>query len=362
MRLRVATYNVNNLFERANLMQLDGFSDQASNVLTDVQRLNTLLASVHYDAATKAEIKDLLERYQLHRDGGNPWFGVNQIRKKLFSKNTDGSGVTIQAAGRASWFGWVDVLRGPVPEASTDNTARALAAVNADLQCLVEVESRTTLKHFNQQILGALTTPFPHAMVIDGNDDRGIDVGVLSRWPIRSVRSHVDDHDDVGTIFSRDCPEYEIALPGGKLISLLCNHFKSKAYGTGAGNNQKRARQARRVHEILARFDLAVDLVAVAGDLNDTPDSHTLAQLLQTPGLHDVLDSQLLSGPRWTYQDGRDQIDYLLVSTALMDRLAAVGIERRGIFRQDGDHFPEVTGKVNQASDHAAVWADFDIP
>jgi hypothetical protein len=24
-------------------------------------------------------------------------------------------------------------------------------------------------------------------------------------------------------------------------------------------------------------------------------------------------------------------------------------------------HFPEVTGKVTQASDHAAVWADFDI-
>ena len=118
--------------------------------------------------------------------------------------------------------------------------------------------------------------------------------------------------------------------------------------------------------QILTRFDLTTELVVVAGDLNDTPDRPPLAGLLATTNLFDVLGSNLLSGPRFTYQDGHDQIDYLLVSKALHDKLKKVQIERRGIFSQTNfggqfPHFPEVTGKVDQASDHASVWAEFDV-
>ena len=37
--------------------------------------------------------------------------------------------------------------------------------------------------------------PFTHVMVIDGNDERGIDVGLMTRkdFPIGFMRSHVDD-------------------------------------------------------------------------------------------------------------------------------------------------------------------------
>lgn len=44
MNLRVATYDVNNLFERAAVLELEGFSQQAAKMLQDVQRLNELLA------------------------------------------------------------------------------------------------------------------------------------------------------------------------------------------------------------------------------------------------------------------------------------------------------------------------------
>ena len=30
-------------------------------------------------------------------------------------------------------------------------------------------------------------------MVIDGNDERGIDVGLVTRFPVGTMRSHVDD-------------------------------------------------------------------------------------------------------------------------------------------------------------------------
>lgn len=88
--------------------------------------------------------------------------------------------------------------------------------------------------------------------------------------------------------------------------------------------------------------------------------------LLTTPDLFDVLKSPLLSGPSWAYHDGRQQIDYLLVSQPLFSRLQAVGVERRGLFHISNfggkfPHFPQVTDEITQASDHSAVWAEFDV-
>jgi hypothetical protein len=75
---------------------------------------------------------------------------------------------------------------------------------------------------------------------------------------------------------------------------------------------------------------------------------------------------------RWTHRDDatpskNNQIDYLLVSEALWPRLREVGIERRGIWasaKKTRAKYPpldSVTGDSNSASDHAAVWADFDF-
>jgi len=43
-------------------------------------------------------------------------------------------------------------------------------------------------------------------MLVDGNDERGIDVGIMTKtgFRIRTIRSHVDAEDDVGIVFSRD--------------------------------------------------------------------------------------------------------------------------------------------------------------
>lgn len=45
------------------------------------------------------------------------------------------------------------------------------------------------------------------------------------------MRSHVDDRVDGELVFSRDCPEYHVALPDGRRLVVLANHFKSKGYG-----------------------------------------------------------------------------------------------------------------------------------
>src|SRR5262245_63454142 len=199
-------------------------------------------------------------------------------------------------------------------------------------------------------------------MLIDGNDLRGIDVGVLTNLPLRNMRSHVDDMDGNSRVFSRDCVEYEVILPSGESLWLLCNHFKSKGFGAPATNDTRRKKQAQRVAAILAEtFDLTQDFVVVAGDLNDTPDSDPLSPLLSVPGLHNIV-AGLPPNDQFTHIFGNEksQLDYLLVSTPLKDKLDNVTIERRGMFKVPG-HFQSVTSEANAASDHAAIVAQFAV-
>jgi endonuclease/exonuclease/phosphatase family metal-dependent hydrolase len=375
-KFKIATYNVNNLFRRPALLQLEGFSAAAKKVLDDIVRLNILLEEPIYDAAIKVKIQALLEKYDFQRKTKKPWFTINEAKKKLLRIKTQPAParVEIVAAGRADWVGWVDLVREGVSAASTENTARVLQVIQPDVLCLVEVEDRPTLDRFNEQVLKPFQLTFAHNLLVDGNDERGIDVGLFSRFEIRSVRSHIDqpNANGKGRLFSRDCPEFEVLLPNGRPLWVLVNHLKSQGYGNKADNDKRRKAQADKVRDYLGRFNLAQDLVVVAGDFNDTasnPPLHPLQRLLATPHLRDVLDSPMFpaGAPRWTYGSGKQQLDYLLVSKPLFDGVASVGIERQGMFSKTNfggqfPHFPTVTDETTHASDHAAVWAEFDLP
>jgi endonuclease/exonuclease/phosphatase family metal-dependent hydrolase len=305
----------------------------------------------------------LLKKYFVS-DKKDKWFIINEVRNKLYSISKDKKSISLKATGRNDWLGWVELTRENVDEESTQNTARVIDAVGSDVMCVVEVEDRIALNNFNRLILK--DKAFAHNMLIDGNDDRGIDVGILSKYPIESIVSHIDDSytDNAGRkqlIFSRDCPVYKVNRDSSEPLYVLCNHLKSKGYGTASANDAKRKHQAEKIAEIISKFDLKKDYVVVAGDFNDTQDSDALQPLLQYPDLYNTFTK--LNGPHWTYQDGKDQIDYLLVSKALYDKQINVGIEPRGIYSKKKGYvpFPEVTSKVNQASDHAAIWAEFNI-
>jgi endonuclease/exonuclease/phosphatase family metal-dependent hydrolase len=356
--MRIATYNVNNLFERAKLFELEGFSEKTRVVLEDIQELNKLLKYPYYEPVNN-KIKYLLEKYFLHPR--NNYFVINQVKGQLFSVNTDNCGITLLAKGRKDWKGWAELIKSPVDNIAFQNTGRVINEVKPDLMCMVEVESREALENFNKN---SLNNHFKYNMAFDGNDKRGIELGLYSNYAITNFKSHMFETFQMDgnqhKVFNRDCAEYEITLTDNKKLYILCNHFKSKGCGSEQENDIKRKKQAEKVNEILGKYNLKKDYVIVSGDFNDTPDSEALQPLLSNNRLINIVDN--IDGSKGTYLDKDEQIDYLMVSMPLYGKITNIGIERRGIFDNGQiSHFDTVTNKSNQASDHALVWADFSI-
>jgi endonuclease/exonuclease/phosphatase family metal-dependent hydrolase len=353
--LRVASFNAENLFSRARILNLRDHTVTA-NALKQVDHLHKLLRKTSYSATDKRKIVDL---YQALKH----YIGVRENRGKLFNRTK----TQIVADGVNDWDGDIEFKRAKFSEQTRENTAKVIKAVKADVACLVEAEDRPALVAFNADMLDS--RKFKYAMLIDGNDPRGIDVSVLSNFPIMSLKTHIYDGVANSRTFSRDCLQVQMELPSGQSLHLLCNHFKSKSGGEAA-TDSRRQRQAKRVAELLGDYDLTSDLVIVAGDLNDIPTRQPLSPLLDLPHLHDVLALQFPhdSAARWTYHyEDVQQIDYVLVSEPLKDAWVKAGVERRGIHGLGQitggaeQEFDTVTHWTNAASDHGAVWAEFDL-
>ncbi len=374
--MRIAAYNVENLFDRARV-----FNDGAPGAVLDAfAELNTLFEKVSYDDADRARMLELLEALGLLRGDEGPFARLRRIRGRLIVRGTP---VRIEAGGRGDWIGWVELKTEAVEETALLLTARTIFDAGADVLAVVEAESRPVLVMFQEQMARALglAETYANIMLIDGNDRRGIDVGLATRagFPIGRVLSHVDDLTPEGTrIFSRDCPEFEVTTPSGEVLVVLANHFKSKFGGNSPSSRARRRAQAEAVAGYYRRLRKeGRAFVAVVGDLNDTPDSDELAPLLAETDLRDASEHPGFTEFEFRAENGNrgigtidlgndnDKIDYLLLSPALFDR-----VERGGLFRKGAwpgsrpprwEVYPELTRPQHAASDHHLIWVDVDL-
>lgn len=370
-QLRLASFNVENLFERAKAMNRSLADDERRTVLEQQAQVNALIAKDAYDDADKAQIVQLLTALGMAASDEGPLAILRQNKGHLVRRPHTG-GLEVVASGRADWVGSVELKTEPVDEVAIENTARVIHDVGAQVQAVVEVESRPVLTGFNATLLAQANAAFEHVMLIDGNDDRGIDVGILARggWQIASICSHVDDADAHGVIFSRDCPAYTLVHADGTQLVVLVNHLKSKGYGEQAANDARRRRQAVRIAEIYQALRAAgQEHVAVLGDFNDTPDSPPLAPLLDHTDLQDITVHAAFTGDGHpgTFANGAtsNKIDYVLLSPALFAKVTGGAIFRQGVWGgAHGDlwpHYPSMTSAAQAASDHAAIYADLDL-
>lgn len=258
--------------------------------------------------------------------------------------------------------------RSATPAPRREAEARLLRALKADVLGLQEVDDQAALDDLNHQRLAGR---YPHRLALPGPDRRGLALALMSRLPVRALRSHAATHadGDARPLFPRDCVQAELALPSGEPLHLLLVHFDGP---WDEPNGSRHPQQARAAATWLQGHDLARERVAVMGDLGEPPQRapQALAPLLQMPGLHDALALQFpIPDDRWTTGLGPRnlQTSYLLISDALKASFRAAGVERRGLpdLAQRticGERpFPGVANEATAASHHAAVWADFEL-
>ncbi len=265
--------------------------------------------------------------------------------------------------------------------ADTSAIADRIRTIDVDVLAVQEVEHIEILREFNRENLGGL---YPHVALIEGNDPRLIDVGILSKLPIGAIVSHqtAEHPERPGVrVFGRDLLQVEILSPtGDTLFTLFNNHLKShfvpfdQDQVTGAlAANERRRRQAETVARIAGRQMRKGAKFVITGDMNDPPDSAELVPMLTVDG--DAMVNGLAAAvetrppkpetpgqgpgpatPQWTHRFNPpgpelpryELFDQVWLSKALGPRLVSAHIDRRT--RHGGD-----------GSDHDPAWVVLDI-
>jgi endonuclease/exonuclease/phosphatase family metal-dependent hydrolase len=323
MKVTLGTFNLNNLFSRYNFEgEIDAIQEGATSVDSQV----------------------------LYRFGPQDTFKIRSYMGRLVKAKDEAS--TLKIAGRI-WEMDLDVL------------------------AVQEVEDIDTLRTFNRDHLAGR---YPHVILVEGNDPRLIDVGLLSKLPVGAVTSwqQASHPEEPGVpIFGRDLLEVDLMSPtrSRKLFTVFINHLKSNyvdfredPVAGEEANNQRRRRQAEMVASIVKARTRPSSSYAVLGDMNDAPDSHLLQAFTSDPtlGLANALaapkelgvmkkDNPPPSSTAWTHrfkQAGKpaqyELYDQIWLSPPLADKLDESWIMRRQNLSGDG-------------SDHDPAWVVLDV-
>jgi len=322
---------------------------------------------------TTFNVENLFNRYALL---DQPWEG------RSYEKLVQAVGL-VSIASRAG-----DLVSYPTTEIQRNNTARAILDSAPDILAVQEVENLYTLRLFNHQFLDDY---FDRMVLVDGNDPRGIDVGLLLRsrkdskerkgfkGEIVAIRTHVDEPEKgkeqvsrgsngfgylaSGALFSRDCLEVDLAV-GEKTLTLLANHLK--AQDTTKASVKRRTKQAKRVAELAALAAEGGKFPIVLGDLNVdlTAKDKSLDALFK--GSKDVLMDPFPDGT-WTHYYTSDKktsrLDYILPRKGL--NVVSTKIVRMGLTTKckqyTGPRYPTIGQEHTEASDHCPTTVVLDI-
>ncbi len=220
---------------------------------------------------------------------------------------------------------------------------QVIKEIDADVIALQEVEKIELIRELQRRL-----PDYKEGVLIEGNDQgRGIDVALLSRYPLSKVKSHAREELPYVQsaprhyFFSRDCLEVWLQEPLRAV--LLVNHFKSKR-NDGRKSAAKRRAQAlgvMRIIEEIRRTHPQVP-IAVLGDLNDEFPSWALEPLepLKTALAKEPLEQRytiVYRGKKMTY-------DHILLNDAFNQKLSRAKVWY---------------GKARSTSDHYPVSADF---
>lgn len=197
---RIASLNVENLFARPKVFN---FKDKSvgDSILTRIGQFRKVLKKNTYTTADKTKLlKDYTEGASGTADAPlKDFINIREDRGKLWKRR--GWAITgVKANGQGDWDGTVEFKKAKFSEIGRKNTGKVIKRVKADIACIVEADNRPGLKRFDTDVLGSI---YRYEMLLDGNDQRRIDVGLYSKFPLRGIWTHMFDGSGASRTFSR---------------------------------------------------------------------------------------------------------------------------------------------------------------
>jgi len=301
--------------------------------------------------------------------GSSSYFRENRLRvvefnvENLFVLMDNDSGQPLDSVTESQWQRFSSSTIPNKPIAQVRDLARAIRDMDPDILMLCEIGGRESLVNFSRRFLGDEYVPH----LIEGNSDRGIDLGYLVRRSLpftydlishkqRSIDfiypherqskesgyGHIQSARLASHRFSRDVLELRVfdGAGGEPALILLMVHLKSpldRDRIDPGGKDRRRAELEKLVqihNEIRADFQGRVP-VLLGGDFNGSaalpvPDVE-FAALYRDTALKDCLEiANMARDERFTYQQFyrnrpglNRQIDYLFVPPELAARVNA---------------------------------------
>lgn len=265
----------------------------------------------------------------------------------------------------------------PKSERSLAALAESIERMDADVVSLQELASQETLE---KDLLSRrdLAEKYPHVAWVKGNDERGIRVGLISKYPFTAVVSHADHEfpmvDGSGTgKFSRDLLRVDINVDDDPEADLTVynTHLKSRR-PADAGETPS---DVRRLSEGTAIRNLVETqmkefpnrMFVVTGDMNDNTDDPPVQVILNgtTPGAEKWVDSldHLAADDRNTWPANpnntrfpAEQFDHIIYPARFDDQ-----VTRHAPLRFEQSIDSDTRWVSSAASDHLPVIADLQI-
>jgi len=216
-----------------------------------------------------------------------------------------------------------------------------LLKLKADIVGLAEVENLAVLKDI------ASKSGYPYYYLVEGNDPRGIDVCLLSKYKIKymSFKNFPTPHKgNVNYKFSRDCPLGILTLDNMK-IYILVTHLKSKLKDKENTSDLKRNAQIGGILDIIAKiYEANKDEpnILMMGDFNALRYSGEM-NILQKSGLK-IINYLFNEEDHFTfvYKNKKQTVDYMIMSKKYFDKVSIKKFicYNGEDYRSISDHFP----------------------
>jgi len=371
--MRIATFNIQNLFHRDKNL----FERTFSRCITDwMEELDMLMRKPKNTLLEQDRIRELSFLLGFEKTSPRPYAVMRRKAGFLYMKGIQHS-VETKASHLTNWNGWIELQTKPIAPEATDNKAKVIADVNADILLLQEVEDRGSLEEFNQIILPKFDCKsYEQSFVIQCNDMKGLEIAILLRegYKLERVTTYlIGGYSDQ----FQHLIEYEIGTPSSEKVYVLSTYLSKQAEELKT-TDMIRKSQIENIAKVYKSLVTAGKKnIVIAGTFNTPSYCDSLSPLLQNTDVKDI--TKHFSFEVIT-DDGNDatyfrlgayrlgvnikQKDYLLFSPTLFEKMKSSGLNRKAIYptkRPQWSTYKTVTSKYNAASEHPLVWGEVEI-